>query len=259
MISLHNVSTSFSKKVILENCSTTFDKGKTTVIIGKSGAGKSVLLKHILGITKPSSGRIVCDDIDITALSHQDRYTKASNIGMLFQSGALFDSMNVWQNVAFFLHNNPDLETREQIKKDEIKKRALHALDTVGLSDAAYNMPEDLSGGMKKRVALARLICYKPSVMLFDEPTTGLDPITAMEINKLIKTTHHELKATSIVVTHDVTSAIYLADDMILIENGNVEAKEPFEAFTKNSHPTITSFFKSIHTTFEDIRNPSLG
>ncbi len=208
-------------------------RGEILVILGRSGVGKSVLLRHIIGIEKPNSGTIEIDGVQITNLKKNEIYRIVKNMGMLFQGSALFDSMNVEENTAFYL------EQHDGFSKEIIHQKVNEALKMVGLEGAGHKMPSDLSGGMRKRAALARLIVYRPSILLYDEPTTGLDPITAQQINELIVKTQLELKGTSIVVTHDINSALFIADRLALHEDGQiVHVAEP-NTFLQINHPTI--------------------
>lgn len=220
--------------------------GETLVILGPSGIGKSVLLKHIIGITKPDSGTVEIDGVCITSLEGDAIFRTIHNMGMLFQGGALFDSMNVEQNTGFYLtqHKNPD--TQRPYTKQEISERVREALSMVGLPGTERKMPSELSGGMRKRAALARVIAYRPSIILYDEPTTGLDPITAMQINELIVKTQKELKATSIVVTHDMFSALYIGDRLSLIRDGKIAHIAEPDAFLKIDDPLIKFLYNTI-------------
>jgi len=232
MIRIRNLWKRYGSINVLKGLDLEVNQGETLVILGRSGVGKSVLLRHIIGIEKPDSGTIEVNGVLISSLRKAELYGAIKNMGMLFQGAALFDSMNLEENAAFYLkqHGNP---------QDEIEKKVLDALAMVGLSGSEKKMPSDLSGGMRKRAALARLIVYRPSILLYDEPTTGLDPITAQQINELIVKTQKELKGTSIVVTHDISSALYIADRLALHEDGKiVHVAEP-EAFLKIDHPII--------------------
>ena len=246
MIEIRNLKKSFKKSKVLDGLSLDVQKGETLVILGRSGMGKSVLLKHIIGISKPDEGTIDIDGNRISDLSGPDLYKAVINMGMLFQGAALFDSMNVEANTGFFLEQHGDIASGKKLTEQEIRERVTQALEMVGLAGTQQKMPSELSGGMRKRAALARLIVYRPSIILYDEPTTGLDPITSMQINELIVKTQHELKATSIVVTHDILSAFHVADRLALLDEGKIiHIAEP-EAFMKIDNPIIEFLRKTM-------------
>jgi phospholipid/cholesterol/gamma-HCH transport system ATP-binding protein len=246
MITIRNLWKKFDKLQVLSGMDLDVKTGETLVILGPSGIGKSVLLKHIIGITKPDNGTIDIDGVTISEVKGQDLYKAVKHMGMLFQGGALFDSMNVEDNVAFYLHQHGNTKTGKSYPKNEIADMVANALEMVGLAGTQKKMPSDLSGGMRKRAALARLIVYRPSIVLYDEPTTGLDPITAMQINELIVKTQKELKATSIVVTHDMYSALYVGDRLSLIRDGKIAHIAEPDAFLKIQDPLIEFLHNSI-------------
>jgi len=245
MITIRNLWKRFNHVPVMAGLNLDVKTGETLVILGPSGIGKSVLLKHIIGLCKPDDGSVKVDDVEISSLEEADLYKAVHNMGMLFQGGALFDSMNVAQNTAFYLNQHGHPDGRKYSKK-EIKEKVAEALEMVGLSGTEEKMPSELSGGMRKRAALARVIIYRPSVVLYDEPTTGLDPITAMQINELIVKTQKELKATSIVVTHDMFSALYVGDRLALIRDGKIAHIDVPDAFLKIDDPLITFLYNSI-------------
>jgi phospholipid/cholesterol/gamma-HCH transport system ATP-binding protein len=226
-------------------------EGETLVILGRSGVGKSVLLRQLIGLEVPESGAVVIDGVDITTLSYSKRLAFTKHMGMLFQGAALFDSMNVYENTAFFLRQHEG-----GLKESEVKKRVDEALQMVDLKGTGEKMPSDLSGGMRKRAALARLIVYRPKILLYDEPTTGLDPITSMQINQLILKTQRELKATSIVVTHDIKSAITVGNRIAFHEGGKIFRVETKEEFMKkrSDTPLLSSFFDNAIITEEFLK-----
>ncbi len=240
MIKIRNLTKSFKKLKVLDGLDLDVIPGETLVILGRSGGGKSVLLKHMIGIMKPDEGTIDINDARISELEGPDLYKAVLNMGMLFQGAALFDSMTVEDNIAFFLHEHSSLT------EDEIRDRVSHALEIVGLAGTEKKMPSELSGGMRKRAALARLIVYRPSLILYDEPTTGLDPMTSMQINELIVKTQKELKATSIVVTHDILSALYIGDRLALIDKGKIAHIDQPDTFMKIDNPIIEFLRKTI-------------
>jgi phospholipid/cholesterol/gamma-HCH transport system ATP-binding protein len=246
MIKIKDLYKSYSKNLILKGLNLEVYKGEILVILGRSGVGKSVLLKHIIGLEKPDLGTIEVNGVDITKYSFSELYQSIKNMGMLFQGAALFDSMNLEQNTGFYLEHNKDPISQKRLSKEEIKQRVLDALDMVGLKDAIDKMPSDLSGGMKKRAALARLIAYRPKILLYDEPTTGLDPITAQQINELIVKTQNELNGTSIIVTHDIHSAWFVADRLALHRDGKIIYINTPQEFIKIQDPDIAYIRKSI-------------
>lgn len=239
MIKVRNLWKRYGNTDILKGLNLDVYQGETLVILGRSGVGKSVLLRQIIGIEKPDRGTIEVDGTSITELTQYELYAAVKNMGMLFQGAALFDSMDLEENTGFHLKQHGDPLTKKAIPADEIRQRVLTALDMVGLLGSEKKMPSQLSGGMRKRAGLARLIVYRPSILLYDEPTTGLDPITAQQINELIVQTQTELKATSIVVTHDINSALYIADRLALHQDGEIiHVAEP-EVFLQIDNPTI--------------------
>lgn len=245
MITIRKLCKRYDKMKVLDDFDLDVKTGETLVVLGRSGVGKSVLLKHIIGISKPDSGTIDIDGVRITDLSGPALYQAVRNMGMLFQGSALFDSMNIFDNTSFYLAQHGDAQGR-RYSKDELEKMVAHALEMVGLEGTQNKMPSELSGGMRKRAALARVIVYRPSIILYDEPTTGLDPITAMTINQLIVKTQQELKATSIVVTHDIISSLFVGDRLALIKDGKIAYIAEPEAFLKIDDPIIAFLRKTI-------------
>lgn len=219
MIELQNITKHFGDHLVLDGFDLKVETGETKVIIGRSGCGKSVMLKHIVGLLAPENGKVFIDGQDIWQLNEKRMNQLHMKIGMVFQGGALFDSLSVWENVGFVLREYSTL------KEPEIRKRVNEALNLVNLYDAEDKMPSELSGGMKKRVAVARALCVRPQIILYDEPTTGLDPIAADAINVLIDELHDKLKVTSIVVTHDMRSAYKVADKIAMLYNGKIIAE----------------------------------
>lgn len=235
----------FGNLQVLKGLTLTIERGETLVILGRSGVGKSVLLKHLIGLLEPDKGRIVINGLVTTNMKEAQLYKSLRNMGMLFQGAALFDSLNVYENTSFFLRQHADLSTGRCLNEQEIRERVAEALEMVDLPGTENKMPSDLSGGMKKRAALARLIAYQPNILLYDEPTTGLDPITAMQINRLIVATQKKLGATSIVVTHDIHSALYVGDRLALHHEGKIAHVAPKEEFVKLDDPMIREFLES--------------
>jgi phospholipid/cholesterol/gamma-HCH transport system ATP-binding protein len=238
MIEIHNLYKSFGSQMILNNLSLTVRRGETKAVIGRSGVGKSVLLKNIVGLVRPDSGSIKINGVEVTDLDEKSYNKLRMEIGMVFQGGALFDSMSVGENVAFVLNEFMNLD------KKTVDDRVIDALQLVGLKNVEQMMPSQLSGGMKKRVSLARVLCMEPQIILYDEPTSEVDPITAAAINHLIRELRDRLKVTSIVVTHDMNSAFQIADSIAMFYRGQVIADgSPLEI--KNSkHPVVQQFIK---------------
>ena len=229
MIQLQNVTVAYGDRVILNHIDLDVHAGETLAILGASGSGKSTILRLIMGLQRPTSGKIFVDGKDITSYSEDQLDTVRQHMGMVFQYSALFDSMTVGENVAFGprQHGHYTEEAITQIVKDR--------LHLVGLDGTENMMPNDLSGGMKKRVSLARAIALNPQIILYDEPTAGLDPLRCMDINRLIVSMQHHLKATSLIVTHDMDSAFYVADRLAYLENGAfrlIASKEDFRQTT---------------------------
>ncbi|MCY4568948.1 MAG: ABC transporter ATP-binding protein [Candidatus Poribacteria bacterium] len=214
MISIRNVTKNFGGKNVLNGLSLEIPRGETLVIMGQSGCGKSVLLKIITGLISADSGEIWFDGTEISSLNRKKMNVLRRKVGMLFQSAALFDSMTVAENVAFMLDQHTDLDKREMRKVVDEK---LSLVDLEGVQDLR---PAELSGGMRKRVGLARALAFDPEVILYDEPTTGLDPVTCTEINQLIRDLYERLQVTSVVVTHDMHSAFSIATRMAMIHEG---------------------------------------
>ena len=239
MINIRNLWKRYGKTDVLKGMDLEVKRGEVLVILGRSGVGKSVLLRHIIGIEKPDNGVIEVEGVCISNLKHDALYKAVRNMGMLFQGSALFDSMNIGENTAFHLkqHGNPD--TGEPYTDQELKEKVANALSMVGLEGTQKKMPSELSGGMRKRAGLARLIVYRPTILLYDEPTTGLDPMTAYQISDLIVQTQAELKGTSIVVTHDIASALHIADRIALHQDGKIAYIDKPEAFIQIDDPTI--------------------
>lgn len=216
-IELSGVYKSFGSKKVLDGIDLTIEKGESLVVIGGSGTGKSVLIKCILGILSPDKGSIKIDGQEVTKLSRREREVIMRKFGMLFQGGALFDSLPVWENISFALLQN------KAISREEAKKLAVEKLRSVGLaSDVAGLSPSELSGGMQKRVALARAIAANPEIIFFDEPTTGLDPIMADVINQLIVKCSKELGATTLTITHDMASVRRIASRVAMLYQGKL-------------------------------------
>ncbi len=240
MIEIKELTKVFNTHKVLDGLNLTIEKGTTCVIIGRSGCGKSVLLKHIVRVLMPEKGKIYIDGTDLDMLNEKELDNLRLRIGLVFQGGALFDSLTVGENVGFGLIEHTKISHKELLEKIE------EALCMVGLSGIVNLMPSELSGGMKKRVALARAICIKPDIILYDEPTTGVDPITADSINELIKTLHDKLKVTSVVVTHDMKSAYRVADRIAMLYQGKIIAEGSPEEIQNTQHPVVHQFINGL-------------
>lgn len=254
MIKAHNLWKSYGSNKVLRGLNLEIESEETLVIVGQSGAGKSVLLRQIIGIEQPDEGYVEVEGVNLSRLSTHERLKFTKQMGMLFQGAALFDSMNVGENCAFYLRQH-----NKELKEKEIQTRVGAALEMVGLEGTEAKMPSDLSGGMRKRAALARLIVYRPRILLYDEPTTGLDPITAMQINELINTTKKELKATSIVVTHDIKSALTVGDRLAFHNEGKIMFIAPKKEFLESKIPLLHSFFENAILTEKSLKEVQNG
>ena len=236
MIKIINLHKAFGDNKVLMGIDLEIKAGESMVIIGGSGSGKTVLIKHIIGLLKPDKGEVLVDSIRVNTLSEKELNQLRKSFGMLFQSSALFDSMTVGENVAFALAQHADM------KQVEVEQRISECLRMVGLIDAENLMPSDLSGGMKKRVALARAIALKPKIILYDEPTTGLDPIMADVINNLIIDMRQKLQVTTISITHDLVSAYKIADRIAMLYQGKIIELGTPEEIRNSSNPIVQQF-----------------
>jgi len=227
---------SFGRQKVLNGIGLTVARGETVVVLGRSGTGKSVLLKLLIGLQKADSGSIRIQGQEITALQFKELNQIRIKVGFLFQQAALYDSLSVEENIAFPLDRHSDL--RDADREEQV--RAL--LETVGMEQHGKKFPSQISGGMKKRVGLARALALEPEIMLFDEPTAGLDPITAAEINQLILGLQEKRKITSIVVTHDIRGARTVSHRLVLLNEGSIVAQGTFEELKKNQNPFVAQF-----------------
>lgn len=241
MIVLKDVNKFFGKKHVLKHIDLTIETGETLAIIGGSGSGKTTLLKLLIGLEKPTDGEIWIDDQNISELD-DDEFDKVKlNMGMVFQYSALFDSLTVADNVAFGLREHTDKSEAEIARIVEAK------LEQVGLPGVGGMMPGELSGGMKKRVGLARAIAFDPKILFYDEPSSGLDPVTTEKIDELIIETQKRMGVTSIVVTHDMTSACYVADRIAMLYQGELIAVEPTDRFRRLKDERVKAFLREMH------------
>jgi phospholipid/cholesterol/gamma-HCH transport system ATP-binding protein len=237
VLAVKNLTKRFGTNIVLDNISLTIGKGKTTVVIGPSGCGKTVLIKHFIALLRPSSGEVYFRNQRIDNISEGELNKVRTHFGFLFQGGALFDSLNVFENIIF-----PIRQHYKVTNWDEIEELVKAKLAIVGLDGFQNYYPANLSGGQRKRVALARAIAMNPEVVLYDEPTTGLDPIRADIINELILKLQRELGVTTVVVTHDMTSAYKIADRIIMLHNGKIVADGDADHIRNHPHPVVQQF-----------------
>ncbi len=239
VIDIQGLQKSFGNTPVLKNINLTVARGENVVVLGKSGQGKSVMIKCIVGMILPDAGSLCVLGHDIHGITRDELKELRTHIGFLFQGGALYDSMTVRENLEFPL-------TRVLRLKDkaEIKKLCEEVLEAVGLEDAIDKMPSELSGGMRKRMALARTLIVKPEIILYDEPTTGLDTITSKEISHLILDMQKKYQTTSIIITHDIPCAKITADRILIMNDGEYIAEGSFEELSNSDDPFIKSFFK---------------
>jgi len=237
LIEVQSLSKSFDGLQVLKDVNLVVEKGSTAVILGKSGVGKSVLLKTIIGLIPPDTGSVRIDGQEVVGMNRRTLDALRRQMGYLFQGAALYDSMTVRENLSF------PLERKVRLTSDELEEKIIQQLQMVGLEDAIDKMPAELSGGMKKRIGLARALITNPRIMLYDEPTTGLDPITAREISYLIKELQQRYQPTSIAVTHDMTCARIIADKAAVLHDGIIEYEGTVSGMEKVSNEVVRSFF----------------
>lgn len=240
VIEMKDVYKSFGSQKVLNGVNLIVNKGETLSIIGNSGCGKSVLIKHLIGLLQPDSGTIIVEGHDINKISDNELTEIRKKFAMVFQGAALFDSLNVYENVSFGLRR-----IKKDMSEDRIKNKVSEVLDMVGMPNIEKKMPSELSGGMKKRVGLARAIAMDPEILLYDEPTTGLDPIMSRIIDDLIVKMQSLLNVTSIVITHDMTSVFRMADRVVMLNDGKIiEGGDP-EHLHEIEEPHLKFFFMS--------------
>jgi phospholipid/cholesterol/gamma-HCH transport system ATP-binding protein len=237
-IELHEVHKAFGRQTVLNGIDLTVASQETVVVLGRSGTGKSVLLKLIVGLQKPDSGSIRIHGEEIGNLPVASLNTLRAKVGFLFQEGALYDSLSIEDNVAFPLRHH------DHMPEGEVRDRVQTLLGIVGMQRDALKRPSEISGGMKKRVGLARALALEPDILLFDEPTAGLDPITAAEIEQLIVQLQQEQKVASVVVTHDVHGAKAVADRLVLLHEGAIVAEGTFDELKQSDHPIVSQFLR---------------
>ena len=242
-VEFRDVNKAYGNKQVLRGADLKVYRGEVLVILGGSGSGKSVTLRHMLGLEAPDDGRVIVEEEDITDLPEEELYRVRKKFGMLFQSGALFDSMTVFENIAFPLREHTEMSDAE------IGRAVREKLELVNLPGTEHLMPVDLSGGMRKRVGLARSIVLDPKMILYDEPTTGLDPITAQKINEMIIDLQAKLNVTSVVVTHDIQSAFSVGDRIAFLNGGVFEWVGTTDAARDSNHPMLREFFRASSVT----------
>jgi len=238
VVEIEHLKKSFGTKEVLKDINLKIEKGENLVVLGKSGTGKSVLIKCLIGLLEPDDGKVVLLDKNVADLNDEDLNALRKRVGFLFQSAALYDSMTVRENLEFPLR---DLKKKNQ---GEIDTLVMETLKSVGLEDAIDKMPSELSGGMRKRVGLARTLILKPEIILYDEPTTGLDPITSKEISQLILDVQKKYNAASIIITHDIECARITANRMVVIKDGECTAEGTFKELSESKDEWVNSFFK---------------
>jgi phospholipid/cholesterol/gamma-HCH transport system ATP-binding protein len=240
VIEIDNLTKGFDDMEVLKNLSMKLFDGENLVVLGKSGSGKSVLIKCIVSLLIPDQGTITVFGENVNKMNRKELAEMRKKIGFLFQSGALYDSMTIKQNLEF-----PLRRIKKNLSQREINDKVEEALENVGLTDTLNKMPSQLSGGMRKRASLARTIVVDPMIMLYDEPTTGLDPVTSDEISALINDVQKKYKTSSIIITHDIECARATADRVIMLHDGEVYLEGDIETFEKSTDRLIRSFFKN--------------
>jgi phospholipid/cholesterol/gamma-HCH transport system ATP-binding protein len=237
VIEVRDLRKAFGKNEVLKGVNLTVREGSTTVILGGSGSGKSVLMKHVIGLLRPDAGEVVIEGERFDDLPEKGRQRIRAKFGMVFQNAALFDSMTCGENVAF------PLRQRTKLKEPAIQEVVNKKLEAVGLSNIADRMPAEISGGMRKRVGLARALALDPKIVLYDEPTTGLDPITTVNVDEMVMKAARLFKVTSLVISHDIGSAFRIADHMAVLYQGRLVADGKPQEVRESSHPFVREFF----------------
>lgn len=239
MIEFKDLRKSFGEREVLKGLNLKIKEGEIIFILGTSGTGKSVLLKNIVGLIRPTSGEIWLNGQEVSQLSEEEYFPFRRMCGMVFQHPALFDSLSVFENVAYGIRKH-----EPQLPEEQLQERVLRCLDLVHLSDIEQKKPQEISYGMQKRVSLARTVAVNPRILLFDEPTTGLDPVTTQAINHLILELSRNLKTTSLVVSHDMHCALDIADRIVMLDQGQIVALGTPAEMKKNQHPLVVEFLK---------------
>jgi phospholipid/cholesterol/gamma-HCH transport system ATP-binding protein len=238
-IEVRDLHKSFGDQPALRGVDLVVPEGTTCVLMGISGSGKSVLMKHIMGLLRPDRGRVLVEGQEVAAMDEATLSQMRRNQGILFQANALFDSLDVFDNVAF------PLRERTRMPEEEIKRTVDETLAKVGLSHATHRFPGELSGGMQKRVGFARATILKPKILLYDDPTAGLDPLTTAAVNEIIQTGKQQLGATSLVITPDVASAFGMADTLALMDEGRIVEAAPPDVFRESQHPAVKAILRN--------------
>jgi phospholipid/cholesterol/gamma-HCH transport system ATP-binding protein len=246
MIEVRDLGKSFGAQTVLDGVSLKIETGESVVIIGRSGGGKSVLLKHLIGLLRPDEGAVLIDGENIEAMNERQLLEVRSKFGMLFQSAALFDSMTVAENVGFAFRRN------RKMSQGEIRKKVAEALEVVELPGVENKKPSELSGGMRKRVGLARAIVYQPQIVLYDEPTTGLDPIVSDTIDKLIMRVRDRFKVTSVVVTHDMRSARRVGQRILMLHDKKIYAEGTPDEIFNSEDPIVRQFIDGVSSDLKE-------
>ena len=238
MIEIVGLHKTFGEHKVLTGINLTIPEGSTCVILGGSGSGKTVLMKHMIGLLKPDKGKVIVDGEDIVPMGERDLERVRRKFGMVFQGAALFDSMTVYENVSFALREHSEMS------EDQIRAKVREKLGIVGLQNVEERYPAELSGGMRKRVGLARAIVLDPKIVLYDEPTTGLDPITTDYVDDMILTAKRELQVTQVVISHDIASSFKVADKVAFLFKGKIVAEGPPQELRHNPHPQLQHFLQ---------------
>ncbi len=242
VVSIQKLNIAFGNNKVLKGVDLDLFRGENLVVLGKSGTGKSVLIKCIVNLIEPDSGHIEAFGIDVTTAGQEELNKLRQKIGFLFQGAALYDSMTVKENLEFPLRRH-----YKKVNRAEIDEKVITALQNVGLEQSLHKMPSELSGGMKKRIGLARSLILEPEIMLYDEPTTGLDPITSNEISELIIEVREKFKTSSIIITHDIKCAQLTSNRIVILNEGKIFAEGQFDELSKSNDKFIASFFNTGH------------
>jgi phospholipid/cholesterol/gamma-HCH transport system ATP-binding protein len=249
LIHFKNLKKAFGQKVVYSGLEFAIRRGETVTILGPSGSGKSVMLKMLIGLLEVDSGEILFDGADVTKMTERELYEVRRRVAYLFQGAALFDSLDVFENVAYGLRE----QNWNTMSDEEISQRVAQSLASVGLPGIEDMRPSDLSGGMRKRVGLARTLALQPEVLLYDEPTTGLDPINTARINNLIRSIKRALGLTSVVVTHDMGTAFSVSDRIVMLGKGRLIMEGPPDAFRQTQNPYVRDFIDGKAPEVEDV------
>jgi len=240
VIRFNNVVKKFGERTVLKGISFKVEQGKIAFILGTSGTGKSVLLKNLVGLLRPTSGEIYIDDKEVSQLTEEEYLPVRKECGMVFQQPALFDSLSIFENIAFGLRRH------EKLSEEQIAERVSEALSLVHLKDVSQKKPQEISYGMQKRVSMARTLALRPKILLFDEPTTGLDPVTTQAVNSLIHELSRKLKTTSMVVSHDMACALSIADQVIVLDQGQIVEQGSPQELLKSKVQLVQDFLQEV-------------